>query len=65
MSLFIKKYKTKYGKTHCSIVEGYRLNGKVKHKTIKKYDHLEKKYNDPINFLNNELDRLKKNLNLK
>lgn len=41
MSLFIKKYKTSYGKTHCSIVDGYRINGKIKHKTIKKYGYLE------------------------
>ena len=68
MSLFIKKYKTKYGKTYCSIVDGYRSNGKVKHKTIKKYGHLEdleKQYNDPIDFLNNELDRFKKEFETK
>ena len=41
MSLFIKKYKTSSGKTHCSIVDGYRVNGKIKHKTIKKYGYLE------------------------
>lgn len=63
MSLFIKKYKTPYGKTHCSIVDGYRVNGKIKHKTIKKYGHLEdleNLYDDPIKFLNDELIRLKK-----
>lgn len=63
MSLFIKKYKTSYGKTHCSIVDGYRINGKIKHTTIKKYGHLEdleNLYDDPIKFLNDELIRLKK-----
>ena len=68
MSLFIKKYKTKYGKTYCSIVDGYRSNGQVKHKTIKKYGHLEdleKQYDNPIEFLNNELDRLKKEFDTK
>ena len=68
MSLFIKKYKTKYGKTHCSIVDGYRINGKIKHKTIKKYGHLEdleNLYDDPILFLNEELIRLKKEFNSK
>jgi len=63
MSLFIKKYKTSYGKTHCSIVDGYRINGKIKHKTIKKYGYLEdleKQFDDPIAFLNIELANLKK-----
>ena len=63
MSLFIKKYKTSYGKTYCSIVDGYRINGKIKHKTIKKYGYfedLEKQFDNPINFLNNELANLKK-----
>lgn len=68
MSLFIKKYKTSYGKTHCSIVDGYRINGKTKHKTIINYGHLEdleKLYDDPIEFLNNELARLKKEFETK
>ena len=63
MSLFIKKYKTSYGKTHCSIVDGYRVNGKIKHKTIKKYGYLEdleKEFDDPIAFLDIELANLKK-----
>lgn len=30
MSLFIKKYKTKYGKTYCAIVDEYRSNDKIK-----------------------------------
>ena len=31
MSLFIKKYKYKNGRIYCSIVDGYRINGKTKH----------------------------------
>lgn len=68
MSLFIKKYKTSYNKTHCSIVDGYRVNGKIKHKTIKKYGYLEdleKKYDDPVGFLNSELANLKKEFETK
>lgn len=68
MSLFIKKYKTSYGKTHCSIVDGYRVNGKIKHKTIKKYGYLEdleKQFDDPIEFLNSELDNFKKEFETK
>lgn len=68
MSLFIKKYKTSNGKTHCSIVDGYRSNGKVKQKVIKNYgflEDLEKLYDNPINFLNNELDNFKKEFNSK
>ena len=68
MSLFIKKYKTSYGKTHCSIVDGYRINGKIKHKTIKKYGYLEdleKQYDNPIEFLNSELANLKKKFETK
>ena len=68
MSLFIKKYKTSYGKTHCSIVDGYRINGKIKHKTIRKYGYLEdleKQYDNPIDFLNSELINLKKKFETK
>lgn len=68
MSLFIKKYKTSYGKTHCSIVDGYRINGKIKHKTIRKYGYLEdleKQYDNPIDFLNSELINLKKEFETK
>ena len=63
MSLFIKKAKFKSGKVYISIVDGFRLNGKVKQKIIQKYGYLEdlKKIHDDIdNFLNNELNRLKK-----
>ena len=68
MSLFIKKYKTSKGKTHCSIVDGYRVNGKVKHKTIVNYGFLENlslKYDNPDKYLNDELSRLKKDFETK
>lgn len=63
MSLFIKKYKYPNGKTYCSIVDGYRIDGKVKQRVVKKYGYLENLkslYDDPIKFLNDELVRLKK-----
>ena len=43
------------GKTFLSIVEGYRINGKVRHKTIKRLGYLEdlkKEYDDPIAHFN-------------
>ena len=63
MSLFIKKYKYPNGKIYCSIVDGYRVDGKVKQSVIQKYGYisdLETKYNDVDKFLNDELKRLKK-----
>ena len=68
MSLFIKKAKYKNGKTYCSIVDGYRHNGKVIQKVIQKYgylDDLEKSYDDPMGFLNSELERLKNDFKTK
>ena len=68
MSLFIKKYKTSKGKTHCSIVDGYRINGKVKHKTIVNFGYLEDLsllHSDPLKFLDDELVRLKKEFETK
>ena len=63
MSLFIKKYKAFNGKTYCSIVDGYRINGKVKQKVMQKYGYLEDlslHHDDPLKFLDDELNRLKK-----
>ena len=63
MSLFIKKAKYKNGKTYCSIVDGYRINNKVKQNVIKSYGYLsdlEKEYGDASSFLNSELEKLKK-----
>ena len=68
MSLLIKKAKYKNGKTYCSIVDGYRHNGKVIQKVIQKYgylDDLEKSYDDPMGFLNSELERLKNDFKTK
>ena len=42
MSLFIKKYKYPNGKIYCSIVDGYRVEGKVKQSVIQKYIKLDK-----------------------
>ena len=63
MSLFIKKYKNPNGKTYCSIVDGYRINGKVKHSVIQNYGYFEdlnNKHGDAETFLVSELNRLKK-----
>ena len=68
MSLFIKKYKYPNGRTYLSIVDGYRINGKVKQKVIQKYgylDELEKLHDNVDNYLNDELIRLKKELQTK
>ncbi len=68
MSLFIKKYKYPNGKVFCSIVDGYRIDGKVKQKVIQKYgylDDLKIEHDDPIQFLNDELIRLKKEFQVK
>ena len=65
MSLFIKKAKYKNGKIYCSIVDGYRIGNKVKQTVIKKYGYfsdLEKSHKNADEFLNNELNKLKKNL---
>ena len=48
--MYVKKSGYK-GKTYLSIVEGYRIDGKVRHKTIEKLGYLEdlkKIYDDPI-----------------
>ena len=63
MSLFLKAAKYKNGKTYLSIVDGYRVNGKVKQKVYKKLgylDDLKKQYNDPITFFKQEVENLKK-----
>ena len=63
MSLFIKKTKFKTGKTYISIVDGFRLNGKVKQKVIQKYGYLDdlKCIHDNVDsFLSEELEKLKK-----
>lgn len=49
--MYLQKSKNSAGKVYLSFVQGYRQNGKVKHKTIEKLGYLEdleKKYDDPI-----------------
>ncbi len=48
--MFVKQIKS-HGKIFLSFVQGYRINGKVRHKTIEKIgylDDLKKVYDDPI-----------------
>ena len=48
--MYIKQSKS-HGRTYLSIVEGYRINGKVRQRTIKKLGYLEdlkKQFDDPI-----------------
>lgn len=62
MSLFLKTAKYKNGKTFLSIVDGYRVNGKVKQKVYQKLgylDDLEKQFEDPINHYKNYVNELK------
>lgn len=52
-----------HGKVYLSIVEGYRIDGKVKHKTIKKLGYLEdlkKQYDDPIAHFKEEAKQMTK-----
>lgn len=68
MSLFIKKAKYKNGKVYCSIVDGYRINGKVKQTVVRNYGYysdLKSKHNNVDSFLNNELEILKKEFETK
>lgn len=48
--MYIQK-SSSHGRIYLSIVEGYKVNGKVKHKTIKKLgylDDLKRQFDDPI-----------------
>lgn len=68
MSLFLKKAKYKNGKTFLSIVDGYRINGKVKQKVYQKLGYLEdlqKQFDDPIEHYKKYVDQLKLELNTK
>ena len=63
MSLFLKTAKYKNGKTYLSIVDGYRVDGKVKQKVYKKIGYLEdlkKQFDDPISNFRQEVEILKK-----
>lgn len=51
MLMFLKKYNYQNGRTFLSIVEGYRENGKSKHRTVQKIgflDELSNDFDDPI-----------------
>ena len=63
MSLFLKTTKYKNGKIYLSIVDGYRVNGKVKQKVYQKLgylDELKKQFDDPIAHYKKYVDELKK-----
>ena len=63
MSLFLKTAKYKNGKTYLSIVDGYRVDGKVKQKVYKKIGYLEdleKQFDDLISHFRQEVEILKK-----
>ena len=63
MSLFLKQAKFKNGKTYLSIVDGYRIDGKVKQKVYQKIgylDDLEKQFDNPIEYYKKYVEDLKK-----
>ena len=63
MSLFLKQSKFKNGKTYLSIVDGYRIDGKVKQKVYQKLgylDDLKKQFENPIEYYKNYIENLKK-----
>lgn len=63
MSLFLKQSKFKNGKTYLSIVDGYRIDGKVKQKVFQKLgylDDLEKEFENPVEYYKNYVENLKK-----
>lgn len=59
--MFLKQHHNKKtGRTHLTIVQGFRENGKVKHKTVEVLgylDELEKEYDDPIAHFKEEIRR--------
>ena len=62
MSLFLKKAHYKNGKTYLSIVDGFRVDKKVKQIVIKKLgylDDLKKYYDDPISHFENVVKKMK------
>ena len=60
--MYLKKTLKPNGRTYLSIVHGYRnKDNKPRQKTIKAYgylDELEKKYSDPIKFINDEISKM-------
>ena len=68
MSLFLKTAKLKNGKIYLSIVDGYRVNGKVKQKVYQKLGYLEdlkNQFDDPITHYKNYVNVLKKEFEMK
>ena len=62
MSLFLKKANYKNGKTYLSIVDGFRINGKVKQNVIEKLGYLhdlEKIYSNPIEHFESVVNQMK------
>jgi hypothetical protein len=59
--MFLKQHHNKKtGRIHLTIVQGFRENGKVKHKTVEVLgylDELEKKYDDPVAHFKEEVRR--------
>ena len=59
--MFLKQHHNKKtGRTHLTIVQGFRENGKVKHRTVEVLgylDELEKQYDDPIAHFKEEISR--------
>ena len=60
--MFLKKsHNKKTGRTQLSIVQGYRADGKVRHKTLQNLgflDELEKKYDDPVAYFKKVIEEL-------
>ena len=68
MSLFLKQSKFQNGKTFLSIVDGYRMDGKVKQKVYQKLgylDDLKKEYDDPVSHYKSYVEELKKDFSSK
>lgn len=68
MSLFLKIAKFKNNRTYLSIVDGYRIDGKVKQKVYQKIgylDELQKQFDDPISHYKQEVEKLKKEFSTK
>ncbi len=68
MSLFLKTAKYKNGKIYLSIVDGYRVNGKVKQNVIQKLgylDELKKEFDDPIAHYKAYVNQLKEEFKTK
>ena len=63
MSLFLKQARFKNGKIYLSIVDGYRIDGKVKQRVYQKLgylDDLKKQFENPIEYYRSYIENLKK-----